>query len=286
VSQPSLTGAPPLNGIPPEGKNSLRLHIEGQWDKINHPTLVNLMRMILRHAEAHGWEALILWKKDLQGAFTLLWFRPCDVPLLAFQLTDDQMAFHLAGMFGWVGMPFIFQVVTRMLTALVAFVILGLCIMYVDDLLAVSTHLTAARDMSQADEAITLLLGDKAVAKHKDESGRALDWIGWHIDLDNQSVTISRRNLMKTIYVFFCFHIDDSMQSTVQGNAPIHKGTLRSSEALHGYVHISSPVILGKGGCVCVEGLPDFIQVRPCGLVSPYTIVRSSSGFGGRCLPY
>jgi hypothetical protein len=133
------------------------------------------MRIILRHAEAHGWEALILWKKKLQGAFTLLWFRPCDVPLLAFQLMDDQVAFHLAGMFGWVGMPFIFQVVTRMLTALVAFVILGLCMMYVDDLLAVSTHLTVARDMSQADEAITLLLGDKAVAKHKDESGRALD---------------------------------------------------------------------------------------------------------------
>jgi hypothetical protein len=212
VSQPSLSGGPPLNGIPPEGKNNLRLFIEGQWDKINHPTLVSLMRMILRHAEIHGWEPLILWKKDLQGAFTLLWFRPKDVPLLAFQLTDDRVAFHLAGMFGWVGMPFIFQVVTRMLTALVAFVILGLCMMYVDDLLAVSIRSTVGRDMAQADEAITLLLGAKAVAKHKDECGRALDWIGWHVDLDHQSVTVSRRNLLKTIHVFFCFHIDDSIE--------------------------------------------------------------------------
>jgi hypothetical protein len=109
-------------------------------------------------------------------------------------------------------MPFIFKVVTRMITALVTFMILGVCTMYVDDLLAVSTAKTVDRDMAQADAAITLLLGDKAVAKHKDECDRVLNWIGWQIDLNNRSVTISRRNLLKTIYVFFRFHIDDSVE--------------------------------------------------------------------------
>ncbi|KAJ1434457.1 hypothetical protein B484DRAFT_393994 [Ochromonadaceae sp. CCMP2298] len=65
------------------------------------------------------------------------------------------------------------EVATRMLTALVSFVILGLCMIYVDDIHAVSTYSTVARDMTQADE--TLLLVDKVVAKHKDE------WLCFHL---------------------------------------------------------------------------------------------------------
>ncbi|KAJ1430459.1 hypothetical protein B484DRAFT_395896 [Ochromonadaceae sp. CCMP2298] len=34
--------------------------------------------------------------RDLKGAFTLLWFRPSDVRLLAFPLTDDLAIIHLA----------------------------------------------------------------------------------------------------------------------------------------------------------------------------------------------
>jgi hypothetical protein len=55
-----------------------------------------------------------------------------------------------------------------MLTALVALIIMGVCMMYVDDLLAVSTQNTVDRDMAQTDEVIILLLGDKAVASLKD----------------------------------------------------------------------------------------------------------------------
>ncbi|KAJ1431482.1 hypothetical protein B484DRAFT_395444 [Ochromonadaceae sp. CCMP2298] len=91
-----------------------------------------------------------------------------DADHTALTLTNDRVAFHLAGM------PFIFQVVTRMLTALVTFVILGLCMMYVDDLLAVSILSTVDRDMAQADEAITLLLamvGTVAVPNSSDAAG-------------------------------------------------------------------------------------------------------------------
>jgi hypothetical protein len=62
--------------------------------------------------------------------------------------------------------------------------------------------------MEHANTAITNLLGPLAVAHNKDECARALDFIGWHIDLDRRSVTIARHNLLKTIYVFFNFAID------------------------------------------------------------------------------
>jgi hypothetical protein len=71
------------------------------------------MLMIIAAKDKHGWEFICLWKMDLQGEFNLLWFRACDTRYLAFPLTNDILAIHLAGMFGWVGMLFVFQVVTR-----------------------------------------------------------------------------------------------------------------------------------------------------------------------------
>jgi hypothetical protein len=146
---------------------------------------------------------------QILGAFTLLWFRPKKVQYLAFPLTGELVAIHLAGMFGWVGMPFVFQVLTRLLIALISMVILGVCMMYVDDVMSVSPIKEREADMDKTDTVITQLLGPLAVAKSKDEFGRQLDFIGWHIDLDGRCVTLARHNLLKTIYVFFSFH-DDS----------------------------------------------------------------------------
>jgi hypothetical protein len=201
----------PLNGATPTTKQLLRDQITDQWDPIVHPTLTVLMRLILTAVAIHGWGGITLWKKDLQGAFTLLWFRPIDVCLLAFPLTHDLSVLHLAGMFGWVGMPYIFQVLTRALVALCLFYIVGLCLMYVDDIMGVSPLRSAAADMATVDTHVTGLLGPDAIAVSKNERNRALVWIGWFIDLDNRSVTLSRRNLLKTIYAFFCFTITDKI---------------------------------------------------------------------------
>lgn len=193
----------PLNGSPGPDRDALRATIEDSWGPIRHPTLAALMQMILRAADQHGWQDLVLWKKDLQGAFNLLWFRPEDAHLLAFLLTSNIVVLHLAGMFGWVGMPFVFDVVTRCLRALVRSVIAGLADMYVDDVMAVSPKHSVGTDMTAAHTAICNLLGPHAVAPSKDESGRALDWIGWYVDLDKRLVTLSRRNFLRTVYAFF-----------------------------------------------------------------------------------
>jgi hypothetical protein len=59
----------------------------------------------------------------------------------------------------------------------------------------------------ERDPAITGLLGPQAIAKGKDEIGRQLDFIGWLVNLDTQSVTLSQRNLYKTIFAFFSFEV-------------------------------------------------------------------------------
>jgi hypothetical protein len=151
---------------------------------------------------------------DLKGAFNLLWFGSTFSHLLAFPLTDGNVAIHLAGMFGWVGMPFVFQVVTRAITALVAFLILGMVLMYVDDIIGCSTLQSVDEDMEKAFKGVTGLMGPKSIEVKdgiitKNEKGRdGIDIIGWEINLERRSVTISKLNLMKTLFAFFCFDIN------------------------------------------------------------------------------
>lgn len=207
VANADDNGTTPLNGTPGPDRDELRCRIEATWGPIRHPTLDALMQMILSAVDRYGWENVILWKKDLQGAFNLLWFDADDTALLAFLLSDDVVVLHLAGMFGWAGMPFAFDIVTRVLRSLVRAVIQGLSEMYVDDIQGASSKLTLEADMRAADDAVRGLLGPNAISPSKNEHGRVLDWIGWEVNLDTQRVTLSESNMLRTVYAFFSFDL-------------------------------------------------------------------------------
>jgi hypothetical protein len=110
--------------------------------------------MVLTAADVHGWDELVLWKKDLKGAFNLLNYNPDYCKLFAFPLSDGLTIIHMAGLFGWIGMPHAFQVLTRSLHALCSYIILGLCYWYVDDLMAVSPISSYLTDSSKVDESV------------------------------------------------------------------------------------------------------------------------------------
>ena len=207
VANADSTDTSPLNGDIGTSRDALRADLETQWGPIRHPTLPALMLMILAMVDRHGWDDLTLWKKDLQGAFNLLWIKPSDCARLAFLLSAGLVVLHIAGMFGWAGMPFVFDVVTRCLRHLIRSIIAGTADMYVDDVMGVATHSTVAADMHASDAAIRGLLGPHAVATSKDEVGRCLDFIGWQVDLDTRRVTISRRNFLRTIHAFCGFDV-------------------------------------------------------------------------------
>ena len=95
----------PLNGSAHD-KDRLRNIIEHKWGAIKHPAVDMIVKMVLTSADLHGWDNIILWKKDLKGAFNLLNYNP-------FPFTDDIVVIYLAGLFGWIGMPHAFQVLTR-----------------------------------------------------------------------------------------------------------------------------------------------------------------------------
>lgn len=56
--------------------------------------------MVLTAADIHGWDNIILWKKELKGAFNLLNYNPEFCRLFAFPLSNNVTMIHLAGLFG------------------------------------------------------------------------------------------------------------------------------------------------------------------------------------------
>ena len=194
----------PLNGSAKD-KDKLREAIEQQWGAIKHPTVDMLVKMVLTSADLHGWDNIILWKKDLKGAFNLLNYNPDYCQLFAFPLTDDIVVIHLAGLFGWIGMPHAFQVLTRTLQALCRHIISGLCHWYVDDLMAVSLRTLYINDSTLVDSKVQHLLGMGAIATAKSQQGRILEFLGWEFNLETRSITLCARNMNKLMHALFSF---------------------------------------------------------------------------------
>jgi hypothetical protein len=159
--------------------------------------------MILAAADEFGWDNIELWKLDLKGAFTLLNFRPEDSKWLAFELTGGLTAVHVVGMFGWCGCPFGFAVFSRVLIDLVNQATGCRGVMYVDDVCAVSPIARGRADRETATVVIEGVMGKGSVAPKKTEWGRMLPMIGWDLDLDLRRVSLSKKNLFKTLFAFF-----------------------------------------------------------------------------------
>ena len=197
--------------IPPSGVSlnspSVTEEVEHKWGKICHPTIHDLVEMVLQQVDKFGWDHVVLWKMDLANAFGLLFLNADSAPLMAFELTGQITALYIAGIFGWTGTPFAFDPVSRSLRYVVRRRIAGGVDVFVDDLMGCSSDEVIENDMSIAGNCITDLLGPKALATDKTESGRVLVFIGWFIDLDKRVVGIAQKNIFKAIHGFFSVNI-------------------------------------------------------------------------------
>ena len=176
--------------------------VEEMYGKINHPTVTDLVEMILRQVDVHGWEDLCLWKMDLANAFGLLFIHPEDCKLMAFELTGGITVLYMVGIFGWTGTPFAFDPISRSLRFVLRRQVDGGLDMFVDDLMGCTRSSSLQNDMSKAAVAIYGLLGSKAVAEEKSLHGRVLEFIGWEVDLNKRVISAAPKNLYKALYGF------------------------------------------------------------------------------------
>jgi len=105
-------------------------------------------------------------------------------------------------MFGWQLLFYVSAAIERESEWIVGSRITGSMRMYVDDMMGVSRRRDAMSDIRIAGECSRELLGPGSVAEDKTESGRALDFLGWRVDLDTRRVSIAEHNVMKTFHSF------------------------------------------------------------------------------------
>ena len=180
-----------------------------RYGDIAHPSVDDFVLMVLA-AEDNAPDAvaeLTMWKWDLRKAFTLLSFRATDAKLLACELTDGLTLVYHTGLFGWTGTPFAFQVISRALhRALLRKHIRQL--IYVDDIGGVCLQRALPQTKEEVRELTEGLLGSRALAEQKWETGRRIDFIGWVIDMDTRRVSLKKRNFLKVLHGFFSVDLD------------------------------------------------------------------------------
>ena len=207
------------DGGHPLNSEETKVACESLWGPIVHPTLQQLVRMIFEFYQREkakdpdfAWEDIVLFKLDLKNAFTLLFFRPEVVRLLAFPMSFGLVLFLLCGVFGWTGTPFGFNPVTIGVVHEVRARIYGDAGMFVDDLMGVSTHKIVMQDVYIVVAIVEALLGPGAIAMDKTLIGRVMEWIGWMIDLERRRVYIAPRNVLKAVHGFFSVSSKCSLQ--------------------------------------------------------------------------
>ena len=182
------------------------------------PTIESVVIMILEYFKAEvgrnpsaKWEDLRLWKTDLRGAYQLMSIHPEHAKYFGMDISRDRVYIHLCGIFGWTCTPAAFQVVSRAIQWELKHRLKGDCRMYVDDIIGVYMASDLDSEVRCAKSVCIDLLGPKAIAEDKTETGTRLDVLGYVIDLQLELVSISRKNFLNALYGFFTTDLDPKL---------------------------------------------------------------------------
>jgi hypothetical protein len=202
----SCIGNEPLNSVYTKEQSDLL------WGLIEHPTIEEVVVMILQYAEGHpgvSWNDIVLVKADLRGAFTLLNYDPAAARSIAMEMTNDQaMIFH-CGVFGWTGTPAAFQVVSRALSFELNRKLAGKSKIYSDDIIVVTERKCVPAEQSVIMAVCEGIMGPGAIEKTKSVTGRVLDFIGYTIDLERSLLYVAEYSAMKTLWGFMSVKVEE-----------------------------------------------------------------------------
>ena len=150
---------------------------EALWGVIKHPSIDTAAKLIFNYFEREvskdptvKWGDVTMFKKDLRGAFTLLFFDEDGVQNLAMEMTNNEVIIFICGIFGWTETPAAFQVVTRALLYELKNVLCGDVIMYSDYILVVTLRKYLEIDMTSTEKLCIDLMGPNSIETSKTEN--------------------------------------------------------------------------------------------------------------------
>eukprot|EP01041_Mallomonas_annulata_P015252 gene15252-32317_t len=178
--------------------------VENTWGEIRHPTLEDIINMILVVKDTHGdLSKATMWKMDLANAFGLMDVFPEHAKLCCNALEGNLTLMYTQGWFGWTGTSFAFDVISRSLRNRLQLELKGVTQVYVDDIFGCCLVTELDHDLNKTRETAKALLGPLAIAEEKTDTGRILEVIGWSFDLEKEVVFLAKHNFLKTFYGFF-----------------------------------------------------------------------------------
>ena len=172
------TLADPSAGSNPLNTPAAKEIVDRVCGMIEHPTIQVLMDMLIEYGEEVGsFDDLVLWKRDLAGAFSLVDILPEHVSLCAYELTNNLTMFYHSGFFGHLELPAMFNIINMVSKLELRRKVSGRIEQYVDDYMAVSQSAQVSSDMNIVGCFVNELLGPTALNIKKDRIGRQIDWI-------------------------------------------------------------------------------------------------------------
>jgi hypothetical protein len=225
------------------------------WGQIKHPTLEDICLLITDFSisekvrdDDFNEKDLVILKLDLQQAFTLIEFEASDVKYLGMEMSNNRVMFFLCGIFGWTGTPAAFQVLNRAILHELRFKLRGKALMYVDDIIIITRKGNVNFDIDVTNKVCCNLLGDNAIEQKKTEFGRKIVAIGYEFDLDKGLVTLSQRNIHRTLYAFMSVDFEKSIKvSTMQKLASLASRCSKINVYMKPYVMTLYREYAGRG---------------------------------------
>ena len=154
-----------------------------RYSRLSHCTFRQIVRGFCDYADDEGvpLEDCRLFKDDIQAAFTQMNINPESVYLLAMAIGFGLMMVYIVGLFGWLGFPLAFGVLSRALERLFVRILRIPVYMYVDDIIAMSRKERADADQRYIENKLEEAIGSKAVNYSKriapTVSGEVLGWM-------------------------------------------------------------------------------------------------------------
>ena len=183
-----------------------------KYGHIRNPVIGDVARLIQHFCSSRHITtgSARIWKYDIAAAYQKLTYPAAAVSHVGVELRDHTFMFFLGGVFGLTSMPFAFNVITKAVVwELNTNLIKGRMLQYVDDGFVVSHVNERDDDVATTLSFIRNLLGPDAIAVHKLDMGDSFDFIGYNVDRLSELVTVSRRNIHKSIYFFNQVNLDD-----------------------------------------------------------------------------
>ena len=192
-------GTHPLNSVP------VKLKAREKWGLIVPVDIETMVQKTKTFMLANPGAEYTIFKMDMADAFSLFSMHPDDVHLLGFLLTDEILQFEVTGSFGKTDYPYVFNVFTNVVRREAALRVSEAVLdMYVDDVMGCSIKDQTASNLSKIKTFIEDVWGLGSVADSKTfTSDSTLEWIGFDVDIQQETVRISERNRLKFIRILF-----------------------------------------------------------------------------------